>query len=501
MDKQKSLTKETPILIYGAGEVGNNCSRRLRENGFNIIAVLDANKCGEHIVEGICTYKLGTEPNEWNKENFIVVICLANGMIHKTVADKLYDSGYCYIVFLPMNYCIPDKEKRSLTRLYNHFLSADSDIYDCVVSDYGQYILSYAPAGDNVLSQKSKKITVWMNLEMLFTESIELWEGDKTKINGIQEYNDKNIASQYPVENIFDYFDMDSNSYELYFKIFKKEPDQGMIERELRQREELYRLFKREHGRGMDFFIEAAPEVVWNPKNYCNLVGGHHRTLFLLHEGHSLFPVKMRLEDFNKWENKEVCNELITYIDAHNIKSFYAPLPHPSFLNFPVRWEDTGKTKLAAVMKYVSHCDIKSMTVLDCSDDEGYYARCMDRIGAKATVFLNDDRQETELAALFNRLLYREAVKVERGKLEDLTVNNGFDMIFAVENSIKEAGYSKSELERLGVLCRKHLFMETTCAEEIENIKNCTRSENYKCIHREYSDGKIWELGVYSLRG
>lgn len=476
---------------------GGNCYKSLSEQGYCVLAALDKHKSGDHIIEGLYTYKLGTEPDAWNKADCVVVVCLANGMIHKNVADELYSLGYSYIVFLPLNYCIDDGTKRRLTRIYNDILLADPVMTVHTVSDYAQYALPDMEAGSSIISQTAKHITVWMRLEMLFSESLELWKGDKAKIHTKTEYKDRNIACANPCKALFDYFELQIDSSDEYFKSRKEVKSSDEIKKELHQREALYRLFKREHDRGMQFFIEGAPEVVWNPRNYCNLVGGHHRTLFLLHEGHGLFPVKMRYDDFEKWHNETACQELKDYIHKYRVEKFYAPLPHPCFLNFPVSWEDTGDTKLAAVLQFFAHTKLAGLTVLDCSDDEGYFARNMERVGAKEVLFLNCNGQQTELAALFDRLLYREDVQIKKGELEELSGIHKWDVVFALENGNSASRFTE-KLRLLGDLTGQYLLMETAKVEEIEKIRVNSGLKSYRCIHKEYKSGQIWELGVYS---
>ncbi len=496
MDNQRTITKETNFVIYGGGEVGSNCCKRLKEQGYCVLAALDKYKSGEDIIAGLYTYQLGTEPSAWNKSDCVVIVCLADGMIHKTVSDELYASGYSYIVFLPMRHCMDDQQKHQLTRIYNQILQADSMMTNHVIANYAQYALPDTDAEGSVICRSSQCVTVWMRLEMLFSENLELWQGDKNKVHGKAEYQDRNIACANPCQALFDYFGMKISTSEDYFNIWKETKSLEDKKRDLAQREELYRLFKREHEKGMNFFVEGAPEVVWNPKNYCNLVGGHHRTLYLLHEGHGLFPVKMKWNDFEKWHNETVCRKLKEYIHRHKIERFYAPLPNPCFLNFPVAWEDTGDTKLAAVLRYFAHTDMTGMTVLDCSDDEGYFARNMSRVGAGEVLFLNDNTHQTELAALLNQVLYRDEVRIEKAGLADLNGTHRYDVVFALDNSGLRV--SKERLKVLGNLCSQCLLMEVTKTEEIERIQTYSGMGNYRCLHKEYRGGQIWELGVYA---
>ena len=495
----KRISKKTPFILYGGGEVGNNCYRSLTEQGYHVAFALDKNKCGEHIINGIYTYKLGTEPKKIKKSDFIIIICLANGMIHKAVADELYGLGYVYIVFLPLNYCIPDEQKHKLLKLYNHVLLAEPEMEGKAIFEYCQYAFPNIHIENSIIRRTSKHIIVWMRAEILFSENLELWEGDKSKIFIKAEYEDRNILCAHPCEDLFDFFALKAKSSDSYFDSKKEQYSQAAKEKELGQREEVYRLFEREHQIGMNFFIDGAPQVVWNANAYCNLVGGHHRTLYLLHKGHNLFPVRMKYSDFDIWCNTDVYQELEEYIYLHQIKQFYAPLPHPGFLNFPVQWEDTERSKLADTLRFLADINLTDMTILDCSSDEGYFARNLDRVGAKKTVFLNDNLQQLELTDIFNRLLYRNNVIIKEGKVEEFRDNMKFDIIFSLgEIDVKDVD-TKSHITFLGALCSQYLFMETTRPEEIIYIQKCTKFNNYTCIHREYRNGQTWELGVYRM--
>lgn len=499
MNNQKKLTKNTPFILYGGGEVGNNCYQNLTKQGYYVTAALDKNKSGRHVIEGLYTYKLGNEPKELDKKECVVMICLANGMIHKEVADNLYSLGYSYIIFLPMNHCIPDEQKHKLTILYNHVLLAELELTECKVVCYAQYAQPNIEKKNGIIKKTSKNITVWLRLEMLFSESLELWKGDKSKIHIKDEYEDKHIACANICEILFDFFALRIKSCDAYFDSMKEQFNWAEKEKELMQRENLYKLFKKEQEKGMAFFIEGAPSVIWNPNAYFNLVGGHHRTLYLLHEGHSLFPVKMQYDDFDKWYHEDVYKELKDYIYENHIERLYAPLPHPCFLNFPADCENVGRTMLADVMRFLADKDVSNMTVLDCSNDEGYFARNMDRIGVKETVFLNSDLRQIELADLFNRLLYREKVILKHEELKSILggeqADKKYDIVFALNN------IDETYVKLLGTICSKYLFMEITQSENIDFIKDCTGFNGYKRIHREYKNNQIRELVVFNNLG
>lgn len=485
MENAITITPNTRFIIYGGGEVGTNCYQALKREGYYIEFAIDKNRNGSDVIDGLYTYKLGEEPRDCS-DKAVIIICLANGMIHKEIADGLYDRGYQYILFLPMQYCIPDREKRRLTRLYNKVLMAEKHLVTDYVFSYKKYYGSDFDVASGVIQECEKYIVGWCGLEILFSESIDLWKGDKTKVHTKKQYKDRHIAMDNPCKALFDFYSLSVNSCDLYFNSKKIHIDSNERRRELIQREKLYRLYKWEHNRGLDFFIEGAPPVIWNPKNYFNLVGGHHRTLFLLHEGHSLFPVKMQKEDFEKWKNEKWWRRLKDYIIANGIKQLYAPLPHPGFLNFSSKSEDCGRTRLEKVMKFFAEIDIADMTVLDCNEDEAYFARNMERVGVREAVFQSISSEQLQLARICNQLLYRDKVIIQNASLE--SGNKEYDIVFGKERDI----------ERLEKICAKYLFVE--CEDNIDRKKYIESQhyfKEYQSLFQEYRNGKITEFGIY----
>lgn len=483
-----TISGRTSFIVYGGGEVGSNCFRSLKNRGFEVLYVLDKNKSGNSVVDGIYTYKLGEEPNSAVKQNSVVIICLANGMLHRETAEQLYRNGYRYIVFLPMQYHLSDDKKRELTRTYNRVLKAGKDMDGQSICPYEKYGSPVFDVNDSVIYRSSGEVAVWCGLELLFSESLELWEGDKTKIHTKSIYKNKHIACNNPCKDLFDYFALYSDDCDLYFSSKKEKKDPEKEREELLQREELFWLFSKEYNQGLGFFTEGAPPVVWNPENYCNLVGGHHRTLFLLHKGHSVFPVRIRDEDFQKWCHKEQLSLVGDYIIKNGIQTFYAPLPHPAFLNFPSRCENGGKTKLEQVMRYFADKNIATLSVLDCMEDEGYFARNLERIGAKKAVFQSFDQTQVELAALLNKLLYRDRVLVRNTMSNQKTEQ--YDVVFG----------DAKELATLEKACSQYLLIEFD-AQEKEHVCRQTVFADYRCLFREYRKGVVRELGVLTGRG
>lgn len=499
MEDNLIVTDKTKIVIYGAGEVGNICYKRLQESGYCVVAAIDKNQCGRQAINGIFTYKIEEFPKAFKQMNeLVVVICLADGLAHRDVADILYQMGFQYIIFLPLDYCINDSEKIQLMRIYNKVLEGINDHAKVIIKNYSNFYLKDIGVSNSILLTTKGHYTVWLGMELLFTESLELWEGDKTKIHGKDEFKDKSIANDDPNEMLFHFFDLRTGDYERYFSSYKGEKTDEQKRSELEKREKLYRLFKQEHNKGMSFFIESAPHVVWNPRNYFNLVGGHHRTMYLLSEGHTVFPVVVSKRDFIKWCNTAVYKDFVAYIKCHHIERLYAPLPHPGMLNFPVKCEAFGETKLKVIMHFMAHLKINDMRILDCSGGQAYYARNMERIGVKEAIYIDDSRENIELTMLMNDLLYRNNVDAKCIRIEELPFDVIYDVVFALDKF--EGQIFDSECMILKILERitkKYLFWEFSIDSEQEYILKNSSFSDFRLLHREYRAGKYWNMGVF----
>lgn len=495
------VTDQTQFVIYGAGEVGNNCYRRLRRNGYCVVAAIDKNQSGGQIIDGIYTYKIEECSKAFEQINeLVVIICLADGLLHKDVADILYQMGFQYIIFLPLDCCINAAEKTRLTRIYNRVVDGINDCDNVTIKNYGNYYSKNLDVNSSILCAEKEHYTVWLGMEMLFTESLKLWKGDKTKIHDKEELKDKSIISENPYEMLFQYFDLRTEDYEHYFSAFIDEKTDKQKEKELAKRERLYRLFKQEHNMGMRFFIEGAPHVIWNPRNYFNLVGGHHRTMYLLSEGHTVFPVVVSKNDFIKWCNMAVYNELIDCMKKYSIERLYAPLPHPGMLNFPVECDAFGETKLKAVIRFLAHIEINDMRVLDCSGGQAYYARNMERIGVKEAVYIDDSRQNIELALLMNRLLYREGVIVKQGSIDELLSDAKYDVVFAMDHySEKLMCLENKVLFFLKKVTKKYLIVELKNEKELTFLLSQGGLKKTAILHKEYRNGKVWSTYVFEI--
>lgn len=482
------------IYIYGAGEVGEKCYKKYKEMDIEITAIIDKNKSGWNVIEGVYVYKLDSQQlKEIDFSHALIIICLADGMIHKNVASDLFRLGFKYIIFLPMCYPILDVEKRRLTRLYNNAIKGI--ISKDEIKSYENYDKYQLSTNNVIIRENNGTVLVWLNQEILFTENPQEWDGDKNKIHGKDIIKDRNILCNDPHENLFRFFELEVDNSREYFESYKEKKTELQVKIELSKRERLYREFKCEHNRGMEFFIEGAPKVKWNEKGYFNLIGGHHRTMYLLSEGHTLFPVEMDRTDFEKWCNIEQFDRFKLVISENNIDRFYAPIPHPAMLFFPSARESFNKTKLKALLTFFIKEKGRIKSVLECGNGQGYFVRNIERMGECYTYFAYDNLQNLEIVKMINLLLYRKNTICI--SIDDLIQNNDllFDMLIVINDCLS---YRNTELLIKEYEKKTEHYLVTVINRDIDIKKIIQNSgfTEYEVLHSEYYEGIIEDFVV-----
>lgn len=420
------FTLNTEVILYGAGEVGVNLACKLMLKNYQVKCFWDQRGTGN--VEGKTKLPIYSNPQDIRRiasTDSVVIVCLANGNLHFSVAEMIFTQGYSYIVFLPLMLPMSMGEKTKLISEYDAILRGDCANIE--VCNYGLYHRTKLNCEQIIYKTDDKMVWTYIPLELLYTENFDNWKGDKQKVTGMPETFDKNILCQKWYRHLFRYFKGYEQSPDYYFKGFKiayskEEKEQRLLDREL-----LNNIFENEYKRGMDFFENTAPLVEWNANGYFNLVGGHHRTIFLLEKGHDSFPVRMTREDFDKWSHVDVLKN--GWMDLLAMKNgvMEVPIPHPQFLNI-VSLRVTGLNRiLEKVFLFMDDRELKINHVMDASCADGFFARNMKRMKAQNVDCFDEDTKR--LTGLFD-LLSMEPILV----YDDISQFKGqsFDAVFII---------------------------------------------------------------------
>lgn len=483
------LDNTEKIIIYGAGKLGRQVYEHLRRKNMHIVAFLDKKVTGK--IDGISVlspYDKSLDLRE--RASAIVIICLNAGNEHKRIADDLYLNGYKKIVFLPLNYAMPYETKIRLTHLYNQALAGE--VIWSEVEQYKEY-LHMKWRDDAVIRENREWIWVWINQEILFSEDYFNWKGDKKKIQLTNDGVDVNLNAYYWCHELFDFIDGVKTDCQEYLSIFNIQQDTKAAIDKICDREKLVADLNQKLSYGLEFFIEAAPEVAWNSKGYFNLVGGHHRTVFLQHKGYVYYPVKMQKEDYAVWKNQNCLKQITDHIDKNNIENTYVPVPHPYFINFPHLRENWGPTILGDVLRCLGAIRLKGKKVIDISQYEGYFARVVKRMYAENVLFYCADYTILSFVSELFKLLKIEDIRTT-DSLDSISGEcNNADIIFGMLNT-RELLKNGCLKNFKGILFTEHYLDDV---HFVEVVSHETGMNRYKSIHREIFQGRMLEVGAF----
>lgn len=350
------------IAIYGAGEVGQRVGKILLGSGIRPRAFFDRKaKQGGKCLD-VPMLQIDEYPDSLRADT-VVIIALANGLAHKAVAEILYDSGFRKLLFLPVAYDMPARLKAELTILYNEYLGGR---VTGVVRDYAYYAeSSFLDSGQAVASAGLDKVVAWVPLELVFTESLEHWPGDKNLLKSPYAYYDRNIATNYWLVNLIDYLQGETDSCDTYLSMYERN---GGGKPSIDERKRQFDLFEHEYSFGMDFFVQSAPDAMWNERGYFNIVGGNHRIMYLYAKGCRYFPLRISRQDFIRWQGMGIATpEVAAHISY--------PVSHPAFQHIVVPGTSHIYREFKSVEERYGHEDMSNKKILDLSHTEGFFGR------------------------------------------------------------------------------------------------------------------------------
>lgn len=423
------FTKSTPVYIYGAGEVGKKCADDLTSSGYTIVSIIDREKEGNTVCPPYQVIKLINVKNSGiDSDHSVVIICLSDGMQHRTVADTLSKLGFRYIVFLPIEFGLPCKVLDKYIAQYNDLISGS---FDCCeeITEYDDLFDLQFPHEDSFKVINGTDLIISVPLEMLFSEDFLNTTKDKSKFIGKYDIYDVPMEGYEWYLDLWRYLDCNSVDTGVFFESFKLDLTAEKRQKELKDREALFRLYDRQLSNGLSFFEYSAPGAEYNESKKCfNLTGGHHRVTYLVYRGFRMIPCKMSVSDFKKWYNKTAERSLAVYLHRTRLRDINIQIPHPAFLNYPYKRNAFGDCSMKAVLLYLKKkgiTDFSRFKVLDASNMDGLYARNAFRMNAFDIKRVARNVEYEELLTNLLRLNY----EVVDANLTDLKGN--YDIVFA----------------------------------------------------------------------
>lgn len=497
-----NLNIGTRIVIYGAGQLGKQYLNKLKSI-YEIVAFFDINAEKIKDIENLPVYN----PFEIEcSQDVVVILCLHNAVTQVEVADKLYQYGYNKIIFIPVE-SIYFNYREKMQKVYTE-ISEGIFIHENIPS---YKTMARCKFQESVIRKSNTHVVANVDIELMYVgggkqidqikkvnssncSEVYRWAYDK-----IDKYANKPIIILEPYINLFYSFMTGKQALEEYICMCK--PIQNMENTSedsfIQERFRVYSMLEQKLANGIEEFYTCPVEVEWNERGYFETIDGHHRSIFLYCKGIKYIPVRMEIEDYEKWLNRTAANEFSDFIEKKQIKNFCTHVPNPLFSKMPYRREYSSINILTKMMAFIGLKNLKDTEFLDLSDYNSYFARHFYRMGAKRSVAIESDYVQWQTALHLNQLLFTTEVEI---KLKDnkFEFSGKYDIAFVAETLTKR---NKDEiLNPLNKNIRKMIIWEYDAASQTkEYILNISKFNYYKKLTECCTEGKLNEVGVFCI--
>jgi len=312
----------TPLYVYGAGNVGIYVCNRLLAAGYNVLGLLDRNKGRMEFHAPVRVFQPGGEPFT---PDACVCICLNNGIQHTSVARALNQRGYNKILFLPI--FLNSMPAKRMIGAFNRFIAGELD----TMKDIPLYDkLWEVHIEDYLLREEGEFVTAMI-------PSIHVYTSKK-------KFEDRHPFEVYSPEALCDtpgfFHDSPLGTAADYARD------------KLAERGDMYAFFQSALFDGLDFFIDAASPARLNSRGYFNLLDGHHRSSFLLHNRFKGIPLRILRGEYEEYFKQKAANRLMAA--CRDLDSLPFSVNHPAFIRFPVR-EYEADAKFLRLYNMLAH--------------------------------------------------------------------------------------------------------------------------------------------------
>jgi len=316
-----SISKSSPIFIYGAGLLGTETCKRLLAEDYTLLGVID--RRGASVEAPVSVYRLGEEPFV---SEACVCVCLAIGVEHFPVARQLYSRGYRRIFFLPL--FLKSKAAKTMMTLYNRFVAGE-----------------YAELGNIPLYDELWKV----NIEDYFIREV----GDFVTVMVHSDHVYTGKEKRDEAHPFINYIPKATDESRLWFCDLPlgNRRVRSDMQTKLDRREDVRSLLENALFDGLEYFIDVASPAQYNPNGYFNLLDGHHRSSFLLKKKFKGIPLRVFRTDYEQYFQQEAANALMEY--CKRLDSLPKPVKHPAFTLYPVMVSEADNefTHLYSVLK------------------------------------------------------------------------------------------------------------------------------------------------------
>lgn len=277
-----TITKESSIIIYGAGDKAKTLSSKLIESGYKVCFFIDKNVKGS--IYNIPVFDVEEAVHSINKASeYILIITLNDGSKHFEIAKQFNSYGITNIVYLPFENTCSLVSKRELRFTYKEVVINYN--FNVTCPNYNESHLTVSKY--NVINDNYKdSIVLWYPLDKLYCVKDNLLAKDFIEyvelFSVLKEIAEKRTTLSEAMQKYY------SKIYP--YMIFNGRTTKSECERLLKNRLDLYNFYLNAEKYDPSFFTDSPVEVEIRGKNVY-VIDGYHRLHFLMMQGYKYIPI------------------------------------------------------------------------------------------------------------------------------------------------------------------------------------------------------------------
>lgn len=469
--KTFNLSQNDDIFIYGAGELGKQTYLRIRAK-YRVRGFLD-----KRIIE----MQFGFPQVYSIEDGYIlcptacVIICVHNANWHYEIAERLSESGFSNIIFLPVDIHYNEVIAGYMKAAFNFFWENEYDY----LSNVPVYAELKKENKDECIIRKNKTHVVTRCPHQLIYQynGVELHQRsvfDQMIKSGFLSEADLNsigvpIAALEMYLSVFLFFETGEKTedFDKNICVMQEVNNSFSVSSEefLLDQWKIYELLEREFENGLESMQFSPIDVEWNSRGYFNILDGHHRAVFLYMKGVRDFVVRMKTEDYDKWKNRKAKERVQQAIEKILPST---RILNPYFMKADIRYSEYGSTISDYLCSYIIEKKYSFDVFIEYGDWNGNLSREVYRMGrVRRVISFAIDIYDMELQRALNEMYYMPDNEVQ----------------VKLDRNIAENICNK----RVGIVCEGKISREIW--ERIEEWNTCTLSVFNVLEHDKMIDG------------
>ncbi|MGN0739634.1 MAG: hypothetical protein ACI4LX_05625 [Treponema sp.] len=324
------IDKQTPIILYGAATIGTLLYQKYQLWGLNITGFID--KRAEEIKNFIGLPVYAIENEKLDKPNVVVLIAVKNVFEHSRIASRLQKAGYKNVIFRPYNALNGNgsENENLLNEVYSHITEDNS--FEFAIYKNIPFIDASSTGTlkeQGIIKKENGKVIFYLPVTMLFTDK----KGVETErqhpvlcLKPHVNFCKFILGAGGEVQSLMDYCVKAAEN------IGTVKVTEAWKENVIANQSEVYLDMLHKYNVEPDFFINKAPNVIWNNEcKYFNLNSGKHRASFLCAVGKNYIPVCASEEDYKKYLTTVNAESVQKKISAQFEDGLSYPVENPYF--------------------------------------------------------------------------------------------------------------------------------------------------------------------------